>query len=74
VPRSLPEPVDLRAGGASLTRTCAATPQGLAYQEAFTASAVYYSGEAYQGLRRLLEERGRLADAKVILVRQGGAQ
>jgi hypothetical protein len=72
--RSLPAPVDLQAGGASLTRACAPGPQGLAYFEAFTASAVRYSGEAYQDLRRLLDQRGRLADGKVILMRQGGAK
>jgi len=72
--RSLPAPVDLKDGGAALTRTCVAGPEGLAYTEAFTAAETYYSGSAYQGLRRLLEQRGRLRDGKVILMRQGGAQ
>ena len=72
--RSLPAPVDLKEGGAALVRTCVPAPGGLAYTEAVTASATYYSGSAYQGLRRLLEQRGRLRDGKVILVRQGGAQ
>jgi hypothetical protein len=70
--RSLPGPVDLKDGGAALTRTCVATPDGLSYDEAFTASAIYYSGSAYQGLRHLLEQRGRLRDGKIIL--KGGAQ
>lgn len=70
--RSLPGPVDLQDGGASLTRTCAATPVGLAYDEAFTASQLYYSGSAYQGLRHILDERGRLRDGKIIL--KGGAR
>jgi len=70
--RSLPGPVDLKDGGGALTRTCVATPDGLTYQEAFTASATYYSGSAYQGLRHLLEQRGRLRDGKIIL--KGGAQ
>lgn len=65
--RSLPAPVDLKDGGAALTRSCVATPDGLAYEEAFTASDIYYSGNAYQGLRRLLEQRGRLRDGKIIL-------
>jgi hypothetical protein len=70
--RSLPAPVDLKDGGTALTRSCVATPDGLAYDEAFTASATYFSGSAYQGLRRLLEQRGRLRDGKIIL--KGGAQ
>ena len=45
-----------------------AAPQGLGYQEAFSASQLYYTGSAYQGLRRLLEQRGRLRDGKVILI------
>jgi hypothetical protein len=70
--RSLPAPVDLKDGGTALTRSCVATPDGLAYDEAFTASATYFSGSAYQGLRRLLEQRGRLRDGKIILM--GGGQ
>jgi hypothetical protein len=66
--RSLPAPLEAKAGDAALTRTCVATPGGLAYTEDFSAGALYYSGEAYQGLRRLLEQRGRLRDGKVILV------
>jgi transglutaminase-like putative cysteine protease len=69
--RSLPAPVDLKEAGAALTRTCAAAPGGLAYDEVFSTSDLYYSGSAYQGLRRLLEERGRLRDGKVILMRGG---
>jgi transglutaminase-like putative cysteine protease len=72
--RSLPAPVSLKDGGVALTRTCAAGPDGLAYGEDFTAATTYYSGSAYQGLRQLLEQRGRLRDGKVILLRQGGAQ
>jgi transglutaminase-like putative cysteine protease len=72
--RSLPASVDLKDGGTALSRTCVATPEGLAYAEAFTASSTYYSGSAYQGLRHLLEQRGRLRDGKVILMRQGGAE
>ena len=71
--RSLPVPVDTRLGAASLSRSCVAGPEGLNYTETFAAGALYYSGEAYQGLRRLLEQRGRLRDGKVILV-QGGAR
>jgi hypothetical protein len=37
----------------------------------FSTSDLYSSGSAYQGLRRLLEERGRLRDGKVILMRGG---
>ena len=70
--RSLPGPVDLKDGAAALTRTCVATPDGLNYDEAFTASAIYYSGSAYQGLRHLLDQRGRLRDGKIIL--KGGAK
>ncbi len=72
--RSLPSPVDLKEEGAALARSCRAVPQGLSYQEDFSASQLYYTGSAYQGLRRLLEQRGRLRDGKVILMRQGGAQ
>jgi hypothetical protein len=72
--RSLPAPVDLKDGGAALTRACVAGPEGLRYTEAFTAAETYYSGSAYQGLRRLLDQRGRLRDGKVVLMRQGGAQ
>jgi hypothetical protein len=67
--RSLPAAVDLKESGASLTRSCAAVPGGLAYDEVFSTSDLYYSGSAYQGLRRLLEQRGRLRDGKVILMR-----
>jgi len=70
--RSLPAPVDLKDGGAALSRSCVAAQDGLAYAETFTASAIYYSGAAYQGLRHLLEQRGRLRDGKIIL--KGGAQ
>jgi hypothetical protein len=69
--RSLPAPLEARAGGAALTRSCAPGPGGLVYAEDFSASALYYSGPAYQGLRDLLEQRGRLRDGKVILVRKG---
>jgi hypothetical protein len=72
--RSLPAPVDLKDGGAALSRTCTTGPEGLVYGEDFTAAAIYYSGSAYQGLRQLLEQRGRLRDGKVILLRQGGAE
>lgn len=72
--RSLPTDVDLSEPGTALNRTCRPVAGGLAYAETFSASAIYYSGEAYQGLRRLLEQRGRLRDGKVILMRQGGAQ
>ena len=72
--RSLPADVDQREPGTALNRTCRPAAGGLAYAETFSASAIYYSGEAYQGLRRLLEQRGRLRDGKVILMRQGGAQ
>jgi hypothetical protein len=68
------ETVKLPPSYSALTRTCVAGPEGLAYSEAFTAAETYYSGTAYQGLRRLLEQRGRLRDGKVILMRQGGAQ
>ena len=72
--RSLPAPVALREDGAALTRTCAPGPGGLVYGEDFSAAGLYYSGPAYQGLRRLLEQRDRLRDGKVVLIRQGGAQ
>jgi hypothetical protein len=72
--RSLPEALELKEPGTLLQRTCRSGPDGLAYAETFSASELYYSGEAYQGLRRLLEQRSRLRDGKVILVRQGGGQ
>jgi transglutaminase-like putative cysteine protease len=72
--RSLPTDVDLRESGSALNRTCRPAAGALAYAETFSTSDIYYSGEAYQGLRRLLERRGRLRDGKVILMRQGGAQ
>ena len=68
--RSLPAPLEARAGSAALTRTCTATADGLAYTEDFSAGALYYSGEDYQGLRRLLEQRGQLRDGKVIQVQE----
>ena len=71
--RSLPTALEVKDGGAALTRTCVATAAGLVYSEDFSASALYYSGASYQGLRRLLEQRSRLRDGKVILV-QGGAK
>ena len=70
--RSLPAPVDLKDGGTTLTRTCVPGPDGLAYTEAFSASQLYFSDGAYDGLRRLLEQRGRLRDGKIIL--KGGVQ
>ncbi|MGA2079011.1 MAG: DUF3857 and transglutaminase domain-containing protein [Holophaga sp.] len=72
--RSLPVPVDLKEPGTALSRECRPVPEGLAYTESFSASELYFSGDAYQGLRRLLEKRSRLRDGKVILLRQGGAQ
>jgi hypothetical protein len=72
--RSLPADVALREPGSALERTCRPGAGALAYGETFSASAIYYSGDAYQGLRRLLEQRGRLRDGKVVLMRQGGAQ
>ena len=72
--RSLPAPVSMREAGAALTRTCAPGPDGLLYGEDFSAADLYYSGPAYQGLRRLLEQRDRLRDGKLVLLRQGGAQ
>ena len=71
--RSLPGAVELREGAASLRRTCVASSGGLDYQEQFSASELYFSGPGYQGLRRLLEQRDRLRDGKLVLVRQGGA-
>ena len=72
--RSLPAPVAMREGAAALTRSCVPAGGGLAYAEDFSAAELYYSGPAYQGLRRLLEQRDRLRDGKVVLIRQGGAQ
>lgn len=72
--RSLPADLDLKEPGSALSRTCRVDGGSLAYAESFSASSLYYRGEDYQGLRRLLEQRGRLRDGKVILVRQGGAQ
>ncbi len=72
VVRSLPAPVDLKDGGTALTRSCVPAAGGLAYAEAFSASQTYYSDGAYDGLRRLLDQRGRLRDGKIIL--KGGAQ
>jgi hypothetical protein len=66
--------VDLKEPGTALSRECRPVPEGLAYTESFSASELYFSGDAYQGLRRLLEKRSRLRDGKVILLRQGGAQ
>jgi transglutaminase-like putative cysteine protease len=73
-PRSLPADVDLEEPGSALARTCRPVPGGLDYTETFSASRLYYADQTYQDLRRLLEERGRLRDGKVILVRQGGAR
>jgi hypothetical protein len=70
--RSLPLPMDLKEPGTELSRACRADPDGLTYSESFSASELYYSDGAYQGLRRLLEQRSRLRDGKVILLRQGG--
>jgi hypothetical protein len=72
--RTLPGPLVLRAGSVSLRRTCAVTPAGLVYAEDFAAAERTYSGSGYLGLRRLLEQRGRLRDAKVILFRPGGGR
>ena len=72
--RSLPAPLALTNEGTTLARTCAPAGAGLVYSEDFSAARLYYSGGAYDGLRRLLEQRGRLRDGKVILVRQGGVQ
>ena len=72
--RSLPAPVAMREGAAALTRSCVPAAGGLAYAEDFSAAELYYSGPAYQGLRRLLEQRDRLRDGKLVLLRQGGAQ
>jgi hypothetical protein len=71
--RSLPGAVQLKEGAATLERTCVASKDGLDYREQFSAGELYYSGGAYQGLRRLLEQRDRLRDGKLVLVRQGGA-
>jgi hypothetical protein len=72
--RTLPGPVALKAGGASLARTCVAAGAGLFYAEDFSAAERDYAGAAYQGLRRLLELRSRLRDGKVILFRPGGGR
>lgn len=74
VARSLPEPLEVKGPGSSLTRRVVADPQGLSYTEDFSASELYYSGAAYEALRTQLGQRGRLRDGKVILVRQGGAK
>jgi hypothetical protein len=70
--RALPGPVALKAEASGLERTCRTGPEGLLYAEDFSASARYYSGASYRGLRRALERRGRLRDGKVILFRRGG--
>jgi hypothetical protein len=72
--RSLPTRVSLSEGGAALERGCAPSAAGLDYTERFSAGELYYSGDAYQGLRKLLAQRDRLRDGKLVLVRQGGAQ
>ena len=72
--RTLPGPLALRAGSVSLRRTCAVTPAGLVYAEDFAAAERTYSASGYLGLRRMLEQRGRLRDAKVILFRPGGGR
>jgi hypothetical protein len=72
--RSLPAALTLTDDGTTLSRNCDPAQAGLVYAEDFSAARLYYSGAAYDGLRRLLEQRGRLRDGKVILVRQGGAQ
>ena len=74
VPRSLPDPLEAKAGGATLASRFLPAAGGLDYQEDFAVSDLYHSGAAYQGLCGLLEQRDRLRDGKVILVLQGGGQ
>jgi hypothetical protein len=72
--RSLPEALEVKGPGSMLARRVESNSQGLSYTEDFTASQMYYSGEAYDALRTQLGQRVRLRDGKVILVRQGGVK
>jgi hypothetical protein len=74
IPRSLPDPLKAKANGVSLSSRFEAAGGGLVYAEDFTVSKLYFSGADYQALRGLLQQRGRLRDGKVILVRAGGAK
>jgi hypothetical protein len=67
--RSHPESLEVSRGAAGLQRSCQPVAGGLLYTETLAVTDRVFAGQAYQDLRTVLDQRGRLGDGKLILIR-----